>query len=391
MSGGTPTGRFPSPPRPLSSCAADWSSADVVTWVSEVLHLPQYAQTFEAQQIDGPTLLELPEDLLDTHLLVHNPIHRKKIVAHVKLLSIALAPPRCPPQRGRRAMERGPGRSASSSPNSASRALDEQDDCEDFLSSGGAASLQRSSTGGASSNLASGRLRSRKELSQGSSSFSSGKGTALAERAAARRGRSLDRLAALQQSQALRRCPSHGTESSLTPRLRPESSYNSAMMSARGSSMGGNTMRSSGSQRIGCGPADGKVMILRGKRVDAWGELGPSHSRKGSFGGFVKNSREASRDTGPLPDPLGPVSDASPVSSFYYKASFEKGSTRSAVMGSAPRKLLSDIGQKSCSPGPAYRPRVEWKKLQVGGTIGRAQRLRYDRPNCHHWLSEVQD
>ena len=43
-------------------------------------------QAFEQNDVDGPMLLELSEDLLEDCLYVKNPIHRKKILAHAKLL-----------------------------------------------------------------------------------------------------------------------------------------------------------------------------------------------------------------------------------------------------------------------------------------------------------------
>lgn len=404
------SGSFPSPPRLSSSAASEWSPADVGAWVSEVLKLPQYAEAFEVQQVDGPTLLELPEDLLDSELGIKNPIHRKKIVAHVKLLGASietltqsrLQRPPCG-QRGQTARSSRPN--WASGPEAAVRNTLDISGCgsdEDVLSSAGAASWQRgeiasgaSSNGGtggllgcysgASSNLAYGRHQ---DLSVVSSNFS-GHGTALASRAAARRGRSMDRLAYLQQTgQVTPRCgplsrQRSGDSQATSPTGTVGSLRSVGVFSQQ--SLVSQTRRRQGSR----GPQDGKAMAASGKRIDAWGELGPSTSRKGSFG---KLDRQASREySGAHPcTPLSPRRDCDPVTSYYYKATLQR-SPQSAVIGSA-RRRLSELGpSKSVSPGPVYRPQVEWTKLRVGGAIGGAKRFGYDRPNCNAWLNEVRD
>lgn len=63
-----------------------WQPADVAWWLSNLLRLPQYAETFEENGVDGVTLFELSENILDEALCVTNPLHRKKILGHVKLL-----------------------------------------------------------------------------------------------------------------------------------------------------------------------------------------------------------------------------------------------------------------------------------------------------------------
>jgi len=69
-----------------------WTPVDVSCWVDQTLGLPQYADAFEASQVDGPTLLELTEEILEEVLLVRNPLHRKKIIAHAKLLDVMQGP-----------------------------------------------------------------------------------------------------------------------------------------------------------------------------------------------------------------------------------------------------------------------------------------------------------
>lgn len=63
-----------------------WAPGDVSHWIGTVLRLPQYSEAFECSEIDGPTLLELDEVVMERDLFIINPIHRKKIIAHVKLL-----------------------------------------------------------------------------------------------------------------------------------------------------------------------------------------------------------------------------------------------------------------------------------------------------------------
>jgi len=63
-----------------------WSATDVGAWISESLRLPQYRDVFEQNEVDGPTLLELTEDVLERELAIRSAIHRKKVIAHIKLL-----------------------------------------------------------------------------------------------------------------------------------------------------------------------------------------------------------------------------------------------------------------------------------------------------------------
>jgi len=65
---------------------ASWSVEDVSSFISNVLKLPQYSEVFAINEVDGPTLLELDEDMLEVELKIFNAIHRKKIVGHIKLL-----------------------------------------------------------------------------------------------------------------------------------------------------------------------------------------------------------------------------------------------------------------------------------------------------------------
>jgi len=69
-----------------------WSPADVGRWVSEALELPQYAGAFLAHDIDGPTLFELTDGTLEEYLGIQDPLLRKKIVGHIKMLKIKSVP-----------------------------------------------------------------------------------------------------------------------------------------------------------------------------------------------------------------------------------------------------------------------------------------------------------
>jgi len=65
-----------------------WSPADVARWVAEVLELPQYADCFLAEKVDGPTLVMLTSETLEDYLSIKDPLLRKKILGHIKLLRL---------------------------------------------------------------------------------------------------------------------------------------------------------------------------------------------------------------------------------------------------------------------------------------------------------------
>lgn len=64
-----------------------WGPEDVGNWIENSLGVP-HGITFKEKQIDGPTLLELEDDDLRRELGVSDPIHRKKITGHIKVLRI---------------------------------------------------------------------------------------------------------------------------------------------------------------------------------------------------------------------------------------------------------------------------------------------------------------
>lgn len=66
-----------------------WSETQVSSWVRGHLGLP-YGDIFVQNRIDGPTLLELTDQDLNDYLEIWNPLHRKKLLAHTKLLRKSL-------------------------------------------------------------------------------------------------------------------------------------------------------------------------------------------------------------------------------------------------------------------------------------------------------------
>lgn len=62
-----------------------WSETQVASWIKGHLGLP-YADVIIQNRIDGPTLLELTDQDLHDYLDIVNPLHRKKLLGHTKLL-----------------------------------------------------------------------------------------------------------------------------------------------------------------------------------------------------------------------------------------------------------------------------------------------------------------
>lgn len=69
----------------LKKGITSWMVADVITWLSERLQLPQYVQVFREASVDGLLLTELSGELL-TEMGVSNPLHRLKLLRHVQEL-----------------------------------------------------------------------------------------------------------------------------------------------------------------------------------------------------------------------------------------------------------------------------------------------------------------
>ena len=67
----------------LSCQVPHWSKEDVETWLVEVVQLPQYAQIFVENDVDGELLLWLRERNLQEDLEITSLLHRKKITAQI--------------------------------------------------------------------------------------------------------------------------------------------------------------------------------------------------------------------------------------------------------------------------------------------------------------------
>ena len=74
------------------STVMEWKSADVSAWLASI-ELPQHAESFKTQSVDGPMLLVLTEEDLYKSLGVTSPLHRKKIVMAVGELRKAYMAP----------------------------------------------------------------------------------------------------------------------------------------------------------------------------------------------------------------------------------------------------------------------------------------------------------
>ena len=66
----------PPPPPMLPDSVADWRTLDVITWVGEVMQLPQYAEAFAEGAVDGQMLVSLTDGDLKDELGVESAAHR---------------------------------------------------------------------------------------------------------------------------------------------------------------------------------------------------------------------------------------------------------------------------------------------------------------------------
>ena len=66
----------PPPPPMMPESVADWRTLDVITWVGELMQLPQYAEAFAEGAVDGQMLLSLTDNDLKEDLGVSNATHR---------------------------------------------------------------------------------------------------------------------------------------------------------------------------------------------------------------------------------------------------------------------------------------------------------------------------
>ena len=94
---------FGSERSPIVSPALDASLEEVVAWVREAVHLPEYADNFRRNDVDGDTMTDVNIDVLKHELGIRSWGHRRKIYLQytgfrnlknpVKLPAPAIAPP----------------------------------------------------------------------------------------------------------------------------------------------------------------------------------------------------------------------------------------------------------------------------------------------------------
>ena len=70
-----------------------WTAVDVQTWLCDVVRLPQYADAFGENEVDGGLLLWLKERNLEHDLGVSSGLHRRRILEQLDMLR----PPGQPP------------------------------------------------------------------------------------------------------------------------------------------------------------------------------------------------------------------------------------------------------------------------------------------------------
>ena len=75
--------------RPMD--ALGWTVEDVAAWLTRIGLPAGVTATFEAKQVDGPTLLELSDEDLHQSLAVEDVIHRRKIKGHIEALKLRAA------------------------------------------------------------------------------------------------------------------------------------------------------------------------------------------------------------------------------------------------------------------------------------------------------------
>jgi hypothetical protein len=71
--------------------ALGWTVEDVAAWLTRIGLPAGVTATFEAKQVDGPTLLELSDEDLHQSLAVEDVIHRRKIKGHIEALKLRAA------------------------------------------------------------------------------------------------------------------------------------------------------------------------------------------------------------------------------------------------------------------------------------------------------------
>lgn len=398
--------------------------------------------------IDGPTLLELTEDELDTQLSIRNPIHRKKIVAHAKLLAAAATPsPRISPRISPRSSS-APTSPQLSSPGSRGRVTRADGAPRRGARAGDvtARALQNarlsSSEGSDYEEVAGVLARTRScepSFNQGFSSANDkeplhqGYGTFSKARAAARRRQSQNRGGTTQAVSA------GGSTVSGSPLPSPRdrrsgasTAQGSPLQSPRdlrggGSQVPGSPLQrsisrsSTGSKDSLVGPfvahhvgitrennqsvkssAGRKGVLLSnvppastgGRRAFGFGELSPSCSTKGSWGSpRTRQPLAGSAYVACDHSQFIPHSDTNPMTSHYYKDSMQTAPQYTAI-NRADRKSFDLPWQRATMrtakqvPGPGIY-QTSMAKDHLGGAMEKGDRFNYNRKAGLNWLKEM--
>lgn len=72
--------------RPLPKDVTSWTVDQVLNWLSEDMQLPKHVPTFREASIDGLVLCNLTDTLLQEDMGISDPLHRLKILSHVRKL-----------------------------------------------------------------------------------------------------------------------------------------------------------------------------------------------------------------------------------------------------------------------------------------------------------------
>eukprot|EP00747_Dinoflagellata_sp_TGD_P022016 gnl/TRDRNA2_/TRDRNA2_128853_c0_seq1.p1 gnl/TRDRNA2_/TRDRNA2_128853_c0~~gnl/TRDRNA2_/TRDRNA2_128853_c0_seq1.p1 ORF type:complete len:380 (-),score=45.39 gnl/TRDRNA2_/TRDRNA2_128853_c0_seq1:152-1216(-) len=339
-----------------------WTTGDVSYWISEVLRLPQYKETFELNEIDGPTLCELSEEMLEEDLLVGNTIHRKKIIGHIKLLKGAVV----------RRPRRGPS-GVLNEPTSRSQRAAAAGYSGGESSSEASAHISRTQSYSTEKQNVAGKMsHSGSSVPNGSSGYwPYGRATAARASAAAgiRRSRSAD--TSLLDSAA-----------PFSPRSPGRPSTSSSVRTSTG---GGSRVGS----RMGCYQGDAISLTFE----SSFGGLSPSMSRMGSFGsGRPGYGCRHTVVSNPKPDHKEVQGSALYKPTHFDSSDLSVPSSPRAVIGTAHRDTMAVFGlsKGEHSPGSAtYKPLVP-KDVNYhcpGGTIMVSERWkRRQDSNWPVWL-----
>lgn len=78
--------------------AREWSVADVSSWLVHAIEVPEYAETFSRNLVNGAMLLSLNEHDLQAELNIGRPLHRRRLLIeldHLRVSDVHYAPQDC--------------------------------------------------------------------------------------------------------------------------------------------------------------------------------------------------------------------------------------------------------------------------------------------------------